>query len=96
MAIADYFRWAELKAREDVYTYAGTTERGNHDFYPIPIKERTYGWAGYFAFILVTGVNVTTFTLGSSYVAYGLPAGETFGMVFLGTFVSGCIAFISA
>ncbi|KAE9372864.1 hypothetical protein N431DRAFT_467091 [Stipitochalara longipes BDJ] len=96
MAIADYFRWAELQPREDVYTYAGTTEWGNHDFYPIPMKERTYSWGGYFAFILVTGVKITTFTLGSSYIAYGLTAGQTLEMVFLGTFVSGCIAYISA
>jgi len=96
MGISHYFRRAELPAREDVYNYAGTTEWGNHDFYPIPMKERTYSWGGYFAFILVTGVNITTFTLGSSYVAYGLTAGQTLGMVFLGTFVSGCIAYISA
>jgi hypothetical protein len=60
------------------------------------MKERTYGWAGYFAFISVTGVNITTFTLGSSYIAYGLTAGQTLGMVFLETFISGSIAFISA
>lgn len=81
-----WLRWAELPARKDVYTYAGTTRWGNHDLYPIPQKERTFGWLAYFAYWVTTGVSVGTFTLGSTYIALGLNAGET-----LGAILAGCI-----
>lgn len=48
--MSKYLRWAELPARKDVYTYAGTTSWGNHDLYPIPRKERTYGQMDYFVY----------------------------------------------
>lgn len=49
-ASMSFLRWAELPARKDVYSYAGTTRWGNHDLYPIPRKERTYNQLDYFVY----------------------------------------------
>lgn len=94
--MSKYFRWAELPPRKDVYTYAGTTRWGNHDLYPIPKKERTYGWMGFFAYWVTCGVSVSNFTIGSAYIAYGLNAGETIGAVFLGACIAACNAYFCA
>ncbi|RDW73384.1 hypothetical protein BP6252_07291 [Coleophoma cylindrospora] len=83
-----WLEWAELPARKDVYTYAGTTRWGNHDLYPIPKKERTFGMLAYFAYWITTGVSVGTYTLGSSYIALGLNAGETLGAILAGCVIS--------
>jgi len=85
-----WLEWAELPAREDVYAYAGTTRWGNHDLYPIPKKERTFGIMGFFAYWITTGVSVGTFTLGSAYIAVGLNARETLCAILGGAFIS-CI-----
>ena len=37
-----WLEWAELPPRKDVYSYYGTTKWGNHDLYPIPMKERQF------------------------------------------------------
>lgn len=42
------------------------------------------------------GVSIGTFTLGSSYIAYGLSAGEVIGGVFVGSLISSWIAFFCA
>jgi NCS1 family nucleobase:cation symporter-1 len=45
----------ELPERTDVYTWKGTTRWGNHDLYPIPEKERTFGYLGFFSrYVLLT------------------------------------------
>ena len=94
--IARMLKWAELPAREDIFTWKGTTKWGNHDLYPIDPKERTYGWLGFFAVWVTNGVSVSTITLGSSYVAYGLTAGQTIGCILLGTCVAASISFLAA
>jgi NCS1 family nucleobase:cation symporter-1 len=82
--MSKYFKWAELPAREDVYTYDGTTRWGNHDLYPIPKKERTYGYLGFYSYYLVSGISVSGYSIGSAYVAAGLSAQETIGAVLVG------------
>lgn len=82
--MSKYFRWAELPARTDIYTYGGTTRWGNHDLYPIAKKERTYGWMGFYSYYLVSGISTTGYSIGSAYLASGLSAGETIGAVFVG------------
>jgi NCS1 family nucleobase:cation symporter-1 len=94
--LARMMRWAELPAREDIYTWKGTTKWGNHDLYPIDPKERTYGWLGFFAIWVTNGVSISTITLGSSYIAVGLTAGQTIGAILIGTCVSSAIAFLAA
>ncbi|RDW57166.1 hypothetical protein BP6252_13814 [Coleophoma cylindrospora] len=79
-----YFKWAELPARKDVYTYEGTTRWGNHDLYPIPLKERTYGVMGFYSYYLVSGISISGYSIGSAYVAAGLSAQEAIGAVLVG------------
>lgn len=86
--MSKYFKWAELPARTDVYQDKGTTKYGNHDLYPIPLKERTYGRFALFLYWTTAGVGLSTFSLGSSYIVYGLTAGEAVGAVLIGA----CIA----
>jgi NCS1 family nucleobase:cation symporter-1 len=88
-----WLEWAEVPARKDVYTYAGTTRWGNHDLYPIPKKERTYGILAYFAYWITTGVSVGTYTLGSTYIAVGLNVGETLGSILAGCIISASVGF---
>jgi NCS1 family nucleobase:cation symporter-1 len=84
-----WLKWAELPPRKDVYQNGpGTTRWGNHDLYPIPKKERTFGYFSYFAYWITTGISVGTFTLGSSYIAVGLNAGETLGAILIGCVIS--------
>jgi NCS1 family nucleobase:cation symporter-1 len=45
---------------------------------------------------VMLGVSIGTFTLGSSYIAYGLSAGEVIGGVFVGSLISSWIAFFCA
>lgn len=78
------FKWAELPARTDVYTYDGTTRWGNHDLYPIPKKERTYGFLGFYSYYLVSGISITGFSKRSAYVSAGLSAQETIRAVLVG------------
>lgn len=80
-----FFKWAELPARTDVYTYGGTTRWGNHDLYPIPMKERTYGVMGFYSYYMVSGISITGFSMGSAYVTAGLSAQETIAAVLVGT-----------
>jgi nucleobase:cation symporter-1, NCS1 family len=84
MGMSDYFKWAELPPRTDVYNYEGTTRWGNHDLYPIPKKERTYGYLGFYSYYLVSGISITGFSMGSAYVSAGLSARETIGAVLVG------------
>ena len=90
------FRWAELPERKDIYTYEGTTKWGNHDLYPIDPSERTFTWFSYWSIFVTSGVNISTFTLGSSFITYGLTAGQTIGGVLLGTLISAVVSFLSS
>lgn len=81
-------KWAEVKERTDVYTWRGTTEWGNHDIYPIPAKEHTYGLAAYAFFWAQAGTSLLSYTMGSSYVAIGLSAAETIVACVLGAIIS--------
>jgi NCS1 family nucleobase:cation symporter-1 len=91
-----YFHWAELPPKKNVYTYAETTRWDNHNLYPIPKKERTYGWLAFFAYWVPAGVNVINFTVGSANIAFGLNAAETLGAVLLGRFIAAANAWLCA
>jgi nucleobase:cation symporter-1, NCS1 family len=90
------FRWAELPERTDIYTWKGTTKWGNHDLYPIDPKERTFTWVSYVAIFFTNGINISTITLGSAFIAYGLTAGQTIGGVFAGTCISAIVSLLSS
>lgn len=90
--MSKYFKWLELPAREDIYTDRGTTKWGNHDLYPIVPKERTYGKGAFLLYWLTCCAGLSTFAIGSSYIAVGLTAGEACGAVLIG----GCIASTNA
>lgn len=85
-------KWAELPARKDVHQDKGTTKWGNHDLYPIPEKERTYGMGAFLLYWITCGGGLSTFAIGSSYVVLGLTAGETCGAVLIGS----CLASLNA
>lgn len=92
--MSKYFKWAELPPRKDVYVYEGTTEWGNHDLYPIPKKERTYGTLAYYSYYITGGVSINSFTMGSSYVASGLSVWATIGGILLGSVIAGLNSFL--
>jgi NCS1 family nucleobase:cation symporter-1 len=87
---------AQLKPRDDVYSHMGTTKWGNHDLYPVPQKEKSFGWFAYLGFMMCSGICVSNYTVGSAYIAVGLTAGETIGTVLAGSFIAGCLTFISS
>ncbi|PVH71529.1 hypothetical protein DL98DRAFT_434988 [Cadophora sp. DSE1049] len=89
-----FFKWAELPAREDIYQDKGTTRWGNHDLYPIVSSERTYGTGAYVLYWVTCGAGLSTFAIGSSYIAVGLTAGEACGAILIGTVISSAIAFL--
>jgi hypothetical protein len=64
-----FLKWAELPARDDIYQDKGTTEWGNHDLYPITENERTYGKGAFMLYWLTCGGGLSTFAIGSSYIA---------------------------
>jgi NCS1 family nucleobase:cation symporter-1 len=92
--MSKFMKWAELPARTDIYQERGTTKWGNHDLYPIVPKEQTYGISAYFLYWLTCGAGLSTFALGSSYVAVGLTAGETCGAVLIGCSLTSLTAFL--
>ncbi|EXJ82047.1 hypothetical protein A1O1_08116 [Capronia coronata CBS 617.96] len=83
-----YFRWLELPAREDIYTDRGTTKWGNHDLYPIVPKERTYGRGAFLVYWVTCAAGLSTFAIGSSYIAVGLTAGEACGAIIIGSSIA--------
>lgn len=91
MGIREMMKWAEVKERTDIYTWKGTTEWGNHDVYPIPEKEHTFGYMAYVSFWANSGTSILTYTMGSSYIAIGLSAAETITACILGAIISAII-----
>lgn len=90
-------RWAELKLRDDdPYADAGITDWGNKDLYPVLEEEKTFGWFAFLGFMTCSGVCVSNYSLGSSYIAVGLTAAETIGSILAGSFIAGCLTFIAA
>jgi NCS1 family nucleobase:cation symporter-1 len=89
-------KWAEVKARPDIYTWRGTTEWGNHDLYPVVPEEKKFGYLAYFGFWTNAGTSITSFTLGSSYIAVGLNASQTIVACFLGGCISAGIGYFGA
>lgn len=87
-------KWAELPARKDIYQDQGTTKWGNHDLYPIVPNERTYGAGAYFLYWVTCGAGLSTFALGSSYVAVGLTAGEACGAILIGSTIASITALL--
>jgi nucleobase:cation symporter-1, NCS1 family len=81
-------KFLELPARDDIYADRGTTKWGNHDLYPIVPKERTYGKGAYLLYWVTCCCGLSTFAIGSSYIAVGLTPGEACGAVLIGA----CIA----
>jgi NCS1 family nucleobase:cation symporter-1 len=94
--VRDMFRWAEVKERTDIYTHDGTTKWGNHDLYPIDQKEKEFGYMAYAVYWATSGMGLFTYTIGSSYIALGLNAGETIGACIIGSFISALIGLAGA
>ncbi|KEY68266.1 hypothetical protein S7711_07020 [Stachybotrys chartarum IBT 7711] len=92
--MSKFMKWAELPARTDIYQDRGTTKWGNHDLYPIVASERTYGTGAYILYWVTCGAGLSTFALGSSYVAVGLTAGEACGAILIGSTMASGIALL--
>jgi NCS1 family nucleobase:cation symporter-1 len=86
--MSNRFRWAEVKASDDVYASKGVTKWGNPDIYPTRKDERTFGWASYFLYWVTCCMGLSTFSIGSSYISVGLSAGETLGAVLIGALLT--------
>lgn len=74
--MSKYFRWAELPARDDIHVWEGTTRWGNHDLYPIPKRERNYGFLGFYSYYAISALSIYGFTSASAFVAAGLGVWE--------------------
>jgi NCS1 family nucleobase:cation symporter-1 len=66
----------------------------NKDLYPIVPKERTYGKGAFMLYWLTCGGGLSTFAIGSSYIAVGLTAGEAVGAILIGACISSCNALL--
>jgi NCS1 family nucleobase:cation symporter-1 len=96
MGIKEMLKWAEVKERKGVSSYGATTKYANHDIYPVTPQDHTFGYLAYVAFWVNSGTAISTFTLGSSYIAIGLNAGETIGACLLGALLASAIGFFGA
>jgi NCS1 family nucleobase:cation symporter-1 len=85
-------RWIELPTRTDIHQDKGTTKWGNHDLYPIVPAERTYGRGTFLLYWVTCGAGLSTFAIGSSYIAVGLTAGEACGAILIGSCMSSVVA----
>jgi NCS1 family nucleobase:cation symporter-1 len=94
--MSKYFRWAELAPREDIHVWEGTTKWGNHDVYPIPKKEHTYGTLGFYSYYAVSTVAIYGFTSASAYVSAGLSCWETVGAILLGASIAAGNSYLGA
>jgi NCS1 family nucleobase:cation symporter-1 len=97
--MSKYFRWAEVKARDDiddVEAWEGTTRWGNHDIYPVPKKERNYGLLGFYTYFAAGIISVYGFTAASSYVSAGLGTWDTVGAICLGSCIAAVNAFLGS
>lgn len=89
-----FMKWAELPARHDIYQDKGTTKWGNHDLYPIVPAERTYGRGAFLLYWVTCGAGLSTFAIGSSYIAVGLTPGEACGAILIGACISSVVALL--
>jgi NCS1 family nucleobase:cation symporter-1 len=94
--VRDMFKWAEVKERQDIYNWRGTTEWGNHDIYPVDSKDRTFGYFAYCAYFSQSSTSISTYTIAASYVALGLSRGEIAGGIFIGAFLPAIVGFFAA
>lgn len=78
----------------DAYAAEGSNRWGNRDIYPIIPEERTYTTASYLGYYCTSGFSPTSWTLGSSLLAYGLTAGQACGAVLVGSFIASVNAFL--
>ena len=92
--MSKYLKWAELKPREDVYQEHGTTKWGNHDLYPIPRKERTFGRLAFFLYWTTCSFGLSTYSIGSAYIELGLTVAQTIGAVTVGAVLASINAFL--
>lgn len=89
--MSKYFKWAEVRERDDLNSaeaFEGTTRWGNHDIYPVPLKERNYGILGFYSYFACGAISVYGFTAASAFVSAGLGTWDTVGAICLGS----CIA----
>lgn len=87
-----YFRWLEVKPKNQVYGEKGTTRWGNKDLYPIPVADQTWDAGAYFVYWVTTSICVNAWTLGSSLIGYGLTAQQSMGAVVIGGVIAGIMA----
>ncbi|RDI76442.1 hypothetical protein Vi05172_g13577 [Venturia inaequalis] len=66
----------------------------NIDLIPTPESERNFTGKSFFAFWIAAAVNISAWTTGSANLANGLSAGETIGMILVGSILAGMISFI--
>jgi NCS1 family nucleobase:cation symporter-1 len=52
----------------------------NRDLIPIPSDRRTWDWTGYAGYWVITGINTTAWTFGSSLLSLGLSVPQAMGV----------------
>ena len=75
--------------------YADNTQWCNRDLIPIPPDRQTWSWEGYAGYWVITGINTTAWTCGSSLLALGLSVPQAMGLVVGIAIVTALIAVIA-
>lgn len=67
----------------------------NRDLIPIPEDRRTWIWQGYAGYWIMTGVNTSAWTFGSTLLSLGLSVKQAMGVVVGGSLISAFLAVVA-
>lgn len=76
MSLGRVLRALEVKHRVDSFADRGVTRWGNKDIYPVIKAEQTFIWSDFYAYWMTSGISMSSWTLGSSLIGYGLTASQ--------------------
>jgi len=86
-------RWAKnLECPVDENAEYQNTFWCNRDLIPIPYDRRTWTWQGFAGYWIITGINTTAWTSGSSLLALGLSVGQAMGVIVGVALITGMLA----
>ncbi|KAF7190566.1 putative permease C29B12.14c [Pseudocercospora fuligena] len=94
MSLGRLLRALEVKHRVDSFADRGVTRWGNKDIYPVIKAEQTFIWSDFYAYWMTSGISMSSWTLGSSLIGYGLTASQAIVAVLLGTLLASKNAFL--
>lgn len=86
-------RWAKsIECTVDENADYKNTFWCNRDLIPIPYDRRTWTWQGFAGYWVITGINTTAWTSGSSLLALGLSVGQAMGVIVGVALITGMLA----